>query len=785
MENNILIFDAPKGICPTADKSNNNEYNYAISMNELKILHSNICNELRWPTVIIDFGDNKRIDSKFTEILLNYFCETFRNCAGTNLCEMCDECHAIVFKDINLTKNHLNDEVESRLSEHKNAINNSAVMTLPTYIPYHQDSKNRGYLEYDCPISGLRELIFPIIVENNVIGVLFVGQLHIINGKYEKYINKVRSEFIKKYGNIFDDYFKKFPKTRRSSMYKELLRNDDPKDIPVLFEPLIESINGAVLGKKIPRKIDTYEYDNLIDAVKNEVSILEYSLDESLKKRRMDYIKDTVNNAKIGLHGILQQEIASEGDNSLLHFWASCEDVLSKIIVAFRLESMSVFVMNPSKKRNNSYLELTVFASNGSVGISPEILKENIIFDYCNLDLDITQIEGIMSTTGLMESDNSFLYRAVKQRVNKIDLMNFLKYSDVFFYPVRKNLEYSIACIVKYIDSTHYNDKSGIKSMISSEITTLVQSMMAVEYFLLNYVTKMLNEKVLRIYRHEISHLALGLRSNNERYLGEKRPKNLEPEKIKKIYQDNESSLSHLVFLTQNMGVFINAGSNLENSEINIFGDIIFKWSFMNHETMYMENKEFVFPNVYEDEDARPHISGDAKKIDQIVYNLVSNAIKYSYWGTRIYIDCKRFNYEREGKKYLLTIISYGCEMENSEKPYELYYRGVKNEEMSTEGSGIGLYVAKEVATQIKSTLRHKCEKISDYNVPLIRKYLEILDSGNKNFSIIKNVCEELEKANIFEEVCSSRTDYREIKNIQVKEEVFLPLYKTKFEVTI
>lgn len=86
------------------------------------------------------------------------------------------------------------------------------------------------------------------------------------------------------------------------------------------------------------------------------------------------------------------------------------------------------------------------------------------------------------------------------------------------------------------------------------------------------------------------------------------------------------------------------------------------------------------------------YINADGGKIWRVFENLISNIIKYSLPGTRVYINVK----EDDGKVYIImkNISSYELNFDTDEIT-ERFRRG--DESRHTEGSGLGLAIAKNI----------------------------------------------------------------------------------------
>ena len=85
---------------------------------------------------------------------------------------------------------------------------------------------------------------------------------------------------------------------------------------------------------------------------------------------------------------------------------------------------------------------------------------------------------------------------------------------------------------------------------------------------------------------------------------------------------------------------------------------------------------------------------GDEEKVIQCVYNLLSNAVRYSGEDTEIIISsqCRDNNTE-------ISVINYGAVIDEKEIPYlfERFYRADKSRSKATGGMGLGLAITKAI----------------------------------------------------------------------------------------
>ncbi|MGY3212513.1 sensor histidine kinase [Mucilaginibacter sp. HD30] len=87
-------------------------------------------------------------------------------------------------------------------------------------------------------------------------------------------------------------------------------------------------------------------------------------------------------------------------------------------------------------------------------------------------------------------------------------------------------------------------------------------------------------------------------------------------------------------------------------------------------------------------------VSVDKDKIEQVINNLISNAIKYSPLKSNIQIACvKKGNYAHLS----VRDEGIGIRQQDRQKLFDRFYRVEGQENKSISGFGIGLYICKEI----------------------------------------------------------------------------------------
>lgn len=94
--------------------------------------------------------------------------------------------------------------------------------------------------------------------------------------------------------------------------------------------------------------------------------------------------------------------------------------------------------------------------------------------------------------------------------------------------------------------------------------------------------------------------------------------------------------------------------------------------------------------------DAALMIDGDELRVEQVLQNLVNNAIKYSLNGGLV-----RLQVAQRGEMACIAVIDQGMGIPSDDIPhlFERFYRASNTDEQHVSGMGIGLYIVKEIVT--------------------------------------------------------------------------------------
>ena len=87
-------------------------------------------------------------------------------------------------------------------------------------------------------------------------------------------------------------------------------------------------------------------------------------------------------------------------------------------------------------------------------------------------------------------------------------------------------------------------------------------------------------------------------------------------------------------------------------------------------------------------------ILGDATKLQQVFYNLIDNAIKYTHRGGSVNVEIFR-----SGRKAIVNVSDTGVGIPENDLPhiFERFYRVDKARSRETGGTGLGLSIVKQI----------------------------------------------------------------------------------------
>lgn len=111
--------------------------------------------------------------------------------------------------------------------------------------------------------------------------------------------------------------------------------------------------------------------------------------------------------------------------------------------------------------------------------------------------------------------------------------------------------------------------------------------------------------------------------------------------------------------------------------------------------TAWVENAVHIYPNYNFDNRAQGDfaVNGNAERLEQVLLNLINNAVKYSPENKDIIINTARHG---DDVRISITDFGIGLSAEQIERIFERFYR-VEDKKFMAGGLGMGLYISAEI----------------------------------------------------------------------------------------
>jgi len=126
--------------------------------------------------------------------------------------------------------------------------------------------------------------------------------------------------------------------------------------------------------------------------------------------------------------------------------------------------------------------------------------------------------------------------------------------------------------------------------------------------------------------------------------------------------------------------------------------------------------KEIIFPLaaekgievVFDKGDTCAVVMADENKIKMVFENLLSNAVKYTLKGGKVSVDCR---IDGEMEIFEVKDNGVGIPLSQQDQVFSKFFRSSNVVRYQTEGTGLGLYIAKSIVEQLGGKMWFESEE--------------------------------------------------------------------------
>ena len=587
---------------------------------------------------------------------------------------------------------------------------------------------NYEYLSFSCPLSGLVKFAFPINFNKSLVCVVFIGQFNPCHAPNIKY-----------------DLYNPDYSTRKN--YES-------------FASLYDYISKSIIP---------------------EILLFQKNTEKRFKEREKEVLNSILGQAESKLSKAMIDVLNCKADCDstvvLDLFWTSVSESYNALFKELGAHKVTIFIDDDFSENFVSSIKIYGIDLFSEFKPFQYRIQHSDYFDVNRASIICEEL-GCDTISSIMLPIRTHLQKCFRT----FSAEPVFQY-DYVFYKNKTHLPYAIMI-------SHSNSNRDLSEIVVNLIQKIATNIRFELSSVLTKLSENVTKSILRIYRHEIVHQVLALRTS----INNLDPENKEyvsPEKINNIFKDCSDCLSALSFMTENIKLFTSPSvasmysivQSCPYETIDIFKDVIHKHIAMHRELR--DSKNLWFEAIGRTETTQK-LECQPRFLNLLLFNIISNAVKYAYRRTNIWFEYLIAEEKHHTK--ILTIRNFGSEVSAGDEIYRLYYRGPSVEHAET-GSGIGLFISKRISEIMGVKLWHQCRRISDYNVPLMEHYLEICNGYNGTYKnkapsaeCIANEIIRLKKNKKYNQIVNNNPQKKEL--ILCEDEIVSRITKATYEVS-
>jgi len=632
--------------------------------------------------------------------------------------------------------------------------------------PGRPDIQERIFLKYKCPITGFTEIAIPFVFNKGNKLVLFFGQ-HLMK--------EDKAEISGKLDRFFSDS-DKIKEVISNEEYREA--KEDYKDVSKQIkrgQPLIDEVDEEELRNRIimlfecVRNVKILMDDLLIAKTHRQMDLALVEAHETFKK---EYFATPIGEASYYTDAMTQLENLRKSAIKAMQKFSDMFEINITLFLpsAVRIQEKDRITLKPLQA-------LCVLPKEG------EALYKDIIISGGK----IIQLDNRVSQR-IEDEVNFWIYPY--QHENKAELIS---------------AGFPIAFVVDFRNAPEpWRKRDGrlheeIREAFGGILSAFAQHVRAEGAEVQAAFDAVRIQHFSAVLRHEIGQKTAMMQNRYEQYLqylNDYYRKNItdirssdwawdsgriDPFKQKlRTFINNTMTHVYTVSVMSNEGRYLKGIPEPLKTHFMPYGKILFKWGDMFEKSCNDSYLHCPFPGAEKlaDSDKRwtdyPKMYADEGQIEQVAYNMTTNAIKYSHRYTSFKLDCKK---SRDSKWYELIVVNYSSPISKDEQDEIFKYGKYRKQQGSSvylgreikEVSGLGLFISRKIAEAHRGTLtldESASEALCEYNIPLLLLIDVLPDDWRPNESSATGVGKGMDNAKKLEAAKEELLKLKDLRQI-------------------
>ncbi len=317
---------------------------------------------------------------------------------------------------------------------------------------------------------------------------------------------------------------------------------------------------------------------------------------------------------------------------------------------------------------------------NSTYGLSEDYVNRGSI-DLAKSPINRRIIEGSYYAIGKIDQKDYFQY---PEDIRKEGIASML------CLPLRvEKMVLGVFCV--YSDVTHdFNEEDVDFFLLMTDLTAL-----AIENLRSELNKTWFHEKDAHQLRSPLNAIDTMLKTLRQGYLG---PTQTEQAKLIARCEQRIENLCQVIADLLDLGVKRTDLSKITMHPLNI-GNVVKTLVHLYQSQAAAKNLDF----SCDIEECLPNILAQEKLMDELLSNLISNAIKYTPSGGKVRIRVARESSDRVLCE--VTDSGIGIPAEDISRLFTEFFRSVNARELTEEGTGLGLVIVKEILDRLRGTI--------------------------------------------------------------------------------